>query len=76
MPVSINALKPGDVVFDAHKHQMGNTTMRELGVWRVVIKEVDVPNNTVLASWNGNAPRKYWARNGKLPWRRTNPKSS
>ena len=73
MPISINTLKPGDVVFDAHMQTMGNTTMRRLGVWRVIIKEVDVEHETVVASWNGNAPRKYYARGGKLPWRRTDP---
>ena len=73
MPVSINALKPGDVVYDVHMQKMGNTTMRRLGVWSVVIKEVDVDAGKVLASWNGNTPSIFRARGGRFAWRRTDP---
>lgn len=73
MPISISTLKPGDVVFDARMEKMGNTTMRRLSVWKVYIKEVDLENGKVLASWNGNTPRTYYARSGKLPWRRSDP---
>lgn len=73
MPVAISTLKPGDVVYDAHMEKMGNTTMRRMGVWNVYIKDVNQEKGTVLASWNGNTPRTFYARAGKLPWRRTNP---
>lgn len=73
MTVSIAALKPGDVVYDAHMQKMGNTTTRRLGVWNVYIKEVDQDKGAVLASWNGNPPKVFYARCGKLPWRRADP---
>jgi hypothetical protein len=52
---------------------MGNTTMTTLRVWPVLIKEVNLERNEILALWNGNAPKTFWARDGKLPWRRTDP---
>lgn len=73
MTVSITALKPGDVVWDARKAQMGNTTMRRLSVWRVIIKSVDLERGTVEASWNGNPVQTFRARGGKFSWRRTKP---
>lgn len=73
MTISINKLKPGDVVFDVHKERMGNTAMSREGCWRVIIKEVDVENGCVVASWNGNPARKIYARNGKFKWRKKQP---
>jgi len=73
MSISITKLKPGMVVYDAHSQKMGNTTMRTMGVWPVKI--VEVHENSVIASWNGNPPRIYWARSGgKFPWRANEPK--
>ncbi len=74
MPVSIKTLKPGDVVFDVRRQKMGNTTMSRLACWRVYIKEVNLGANQVVASWNGNTPKTFYASNGKLPWRRSEPK--
>lgn len=69
--VAISKLKPGDVVFDARKQKMGNTTMRRMVVWRVHIKEVH--EGHVIASWNGNAARAY--RQYEVSrWTRTPPK--
>jgi hypothetical protein len=56
--ISIKALKPGDVVYDAR--------------WEVRIVEVN--ESYVVARWNGNPAKNYYARAGKLPWRRTSPK--
>ena len=70
MSISITKLKPGMVVYDAHSQKMGNTTMRTMGVWPVKI--VEVHENSVIASWNGNAPRKYYGT--KFPWRANKPK--
>jgi hypothetical protein len=70
--ISIKALKPGDVVYDARMTRMGNTTMRRLSVWEVRIVEVN--ESYVVARWNGNPAKNYYARAGKLPWRRTSPK--
>lgn len=73
MTISITALKAGDVVFDAHKEKMGNTTMRRMGVWEVYIKAVHIENGTVIASWNGNRDQTFHARGGKFSWRRSDP---
>lgn len=57
----------GMVLYDRHTHRAGNTTMRVLGEWRVVITEVkEIPGEgpaigrtirIVKASWNGNPPK-------------------
>lgn len=73
MPIAIAALKPGDRVFDAHRERMGNTMLKRMGVWPVLIKEVCIDSGYVVASWNGNPDRRYYARSGKLPWRRSAP---
>lgn len=54
MAVSIDTLKAGDVLYDCHRHKMGNTTMSTMGVWLVYIKEVDLVGRRVLISWNTN----------------------
>ena len=73
MAIQLTALKPGDVVYDAHREKMGNTTTTRLSVWRVLIKEVDIEGRRVLASWNGNPPKFFYARGGEFLWRRTDP---
>lgn len=76
MTVSISALKPGDVVYDARMVRTGNSNIRRLSVWTVLIKEVDVEGSKVVAAWNGNQDLTFRARNGKLPWRRTRPEKN
>ena len=73
MPISVTALKPGQEVFAVTREKMGNTTAMRTVVRSVWIKEVEASAGRVTASWNGNAPRVFHARNGKLPWSRTNP---
>jgi hypothetical protein len=58
----IEKLKAGDVVYDVGRTKMGNTTMSTVSVWRVHIKEVDPQGGWVLASWNGNASKKFYNR--------------
>lgn len=75
--VAFSKLKPGDVVYDCHRVKMGNTTMSRLGAWKVHVLEVhaDSPSPHVVASWNSNPPKKYYARSVKS-WRRTVPKGA
>jgi len=54
MSVSFDTLKPGDVLYDCHRHKLGNTTMSVMGVWKVYVKEVNLSERTALVSWNGN----------------------
>ena len=76
MPVSINTLNVGDVVYDAKKVRQGNTTIRRLSVWSVRIVEINLERKFVMASWNGNPPQKFYAQSGKLPWRRSKPETT
>lgn len=70
--MKLEKLKPGMIVYDVHKTQMGNTTMRTVGVWPVHIVSVDVENQTVEARWNHNPVQKYRGRAiGK--WRAKEP---
>lgn len=60
--MTIKKLAPGMTVYDVHSTKMGNTTISSVGVWFVKIVSVDVENRTVVASWNSNAPRKYYPK--------------
>ncbi|OQP33883.1 hypothetical protein [Pantoea latae] len=55
--MKIKSLKPGDTVYSLSRHKMGNTTINTVSMYRVSIKEVH--EDHVIASVNGNAPRKY-----------------
>lgn len=54
MAIKFEKITPGMVLLDIHRHRMGNTTMTELGCWKVYVRSVDPENRTVVASWNGN----------------------
>jgi hypothetical protein len=56
----ITKIKPGQVLYDKHKHKMGNTKMTTWGVWPVSVKEVDPDGKFIVASWNGNPPRRMY----------------
>lgn len=56
----ISKLKIGQVIYDKHKYKMGNTTLSGWGVWNVFVKEIDPEFNFIIASWNGNPPRKMY----------------
>lgn len=55
-------ITPGMVLYDAHKHRMGNATMWTMGVWPVKILSVDAERRTAIASWNGNRAEVYYER--------------
>ena len=57
--MKIEKLLPGIIVYDVHKHKMGNTTISTVGVWPVHIIDVDTETMTVTASWSGNKSQKY-----------------
>ena len=70
---SINRLKPGQIVFSIESYKMGNTNIRCKGLWEVRIVEVNLERNFVIASWNGNPPRKFLPQDIKK-WRVNEPK--
>jgi hypothetical protein len=65
-------LRPGMVVYDVHKRQMGNIKISTVGVWSVRIISVDAENQRVTAVWNGN-PAKTFPRHEAEKWRGKEP---
>ncbi len=60
MSIKVETLKAGDVLYDVHSEQAGNTTMRREGCWLVSVREVGITEKGTpyaLLSWNGNTPR-------------------
>jgi hypothetical protein len=55
---TLSKLKPGDVLYDVHRHKMGNTTASTVGVWTVRVLEVH--ERHIVASWNGNRPERMF----------------
>lgn len=55
---TISKIKPGQILYDKHKYRMGHTTMTTWGVWNVYVMEIDPNGEYIIASWNGNPPRR------------------
>lgn len=68
---AFNTIKPGDVLYDCRSVRMGNTTMRTLSTWRVVVSEVDATKRMALVSWNGN--KAVWWSERRLKSLRRSP---
>ncbi len=68
---TIRLLKPGQIVWSVETGRMGNTMMREQSIFKVLIKEVR--EDSVVASWNGNAFKTYDAGSVK-GWKVKEPK--
>ena len=65
-------LAPGMVVYDVHRHKLGNTTISTVGVWTVRIVSVDHNTKRVMASWNGNRAKMFF--DGEVSkWREKEP---
>ena len=56
---TISKLKPEQVVYERRRQKMGNTTVSRTALYSIRIIEVDSEGLFVMASWNGNTPRKY-----------------
>ena len=59
---TLERLKPGQILYDVHGYQRGNTTMRAVGVWLVRVIEVDMERRRALVSWNSNSPEWRYER--------------
>ena len=57
---TISKIKVGQTLYDKHKYRMGHTTIMTWGLWEVYVKEVDPEGRFIVASWNGNTPRKMY----------------
>lgn len=65
-------LKPGQIVYSVYRHRMGNTMLRTVDVYKVEIVSVDLEDQTVVASWNGNRPERF-APSVWMGWRMKEP---
>jgi hypothetical protein len=70
--VKFDKLKVGEVYFTVSRQKMGNTTMRTVAIHPVRVKEIEPDSRSVIASWNGNAPRRYYDRDYSK-WREKQP---
>jgi len=68
----ISQMKPGQVLYEIVRGRMGHTTMTRGALYSVYVKEVDPDGQWVVASWNGNPPRKYSQRQADK-WRVSKP---
>jgi len=66
-------IKPGQTLWTVTSQRMGNTTIRHKVVHSVLVNEVDTEKRIVVASWNGNAARRYPEYQVKQ-WRVNKPK--
>lgn len=58
--IAFEKIKVGMVLFDIHRHKVGNVAgMTELGCWDVVI--VELRPDGAMVRWNGN-PVRFWPR--------------
>ncbi|MGB3251653.1 hypothetical protein [Buttiauxella gaviniae] len=55
--MKIAALSSGQLVYSVDKTTMGNTSLKTISVYPVTVTEVR--ETSVMASWNGNAPRRF-----------------
>lgn len=70
--MKIENLTVGQTVWSVMRYGMGNTTVRTTGIYRVVIKEIDLERGRVLASWNNNAPE--WFYGSRIgAWKKNKP---
>lgn len=68
--MKLTSLKPGDLVFNVEKTKMGNTTLKTISIYPVKI--IEVHENHVIASWNGNAPKRF-GENSVSKWKKKEP---
>lgn len=71
MAISFDRVLPGDVLYDARRRKMGNTTMSETVSYVVKIIETDTVKDCALASWNSNAPK--WMNRRQIERLRRSP---
>jgi hypothetical protein len=70
--MKIEKLRVGQVVYSVERRLMGNTTLSTVDVRKITITEIGPDNRWVMASCNGNVPRKYLERQTSK-WRKKEP---
>ena len=59
MAIKFEKIEPAMVLLDIHREKMGNITMSEWGIWKVLVVAVDRAKRTARVSWNHN-PQQIW----------------
>lgn len=57
---SINKIVPGQTLYDVKRNTGIASFNGKWSVWPVIVKEVNVEEGWILASWNYNPPRKMY----------------
>lgn len=70
--MKLEKLTPGQIVYSAERGRMGNTTEYTVRLYRVKIISINLANQSVEASWNGNPPQKFYRGTWKK-WRVEEP---
>jgi len=73
----IGRLKVGQVLYQVVRQKCGNTSVSRGCLYTVKVTEIAEDGLSVMASWNGNKPRAYSAKQvAKLKVNRPKPKGS
>jgi hypothetical protein len=62
MAIKFYQIEPGMTLLDIHSVAVGNSSLRQLGCWEVLVISVDKEQMRAMVKWNGNPPRLYFAR--------------
>lgn len=62
MAIKFEKIEPGMGLLDIHRERVGNTTIREWGLWKVKVISVDRPARTAVVSWNNNRHETWGVR--------------
>ncbi len=57
---TIANIKPDQVLYTVTPQKIGNTTLRRKALHEVKVVSIDPEGRFVVASWNHNAPRKFY----------------
>ena len=58
----ISKLTPGQVLYTVTRGKMGNTTISTVYIHPVRVVSIEPDGRSIMASWNHNAPRRFFAR--------------
>lgn len=70
---SLDRIKPGDVLYDCHRHGVGNTTMTRMGTWRVHVLAVNPSATESGAVQIGTAQFVLRPRSALVSWNSNHP---
>jgi len=74
---TIKNLKVGQTLWQVKRVKCGNTTVRRGCLYSVVVHEIADDGLSIMASWNGNPPRRYTIRDvAKLKVNKPEPKTT